>query len=48
MKTYNVCAVTSTRADYGVLRSLLLKLECEQQINLSVVVTGTYQKRSVG
>lgn len=42
MKTYNLCAVTSTRADYGLLRNLLLKLENEQQINLTVVVTGTH------
>lgn len=48
MKTYNVCAVTSTRADYGLLRSLLLKLECEQQITLSVIVTGTHLLKDFG
>ena len=48
MKTYNVCAVTSTRADYGLLRSLLLKLECEEQITLSVIVTGTHLLNDFG
>mgnify|MGYP004466011095 FL=1 len=48
MKTYNVCAVTSTRADYGLLRSLLLKLECEKQITLSVIVTGTHLLKNFG
>lgn len=48
MKTYNVCVLTSTRADYGVLRNLLLKMENEQQINLTIVVTGTHLLEDFG
>ena len=48
MKTYNVCVITSTRADYGVLRNLLLKMENEQQINLTIVVTGTHLLEDFG
>ena len=42
MKKYNIYVVTGTRAEYGLLRPLLLKLNSDQKINLHVIITGTH------
>lgn len=42
MNKYQICAVTSTRAEYGVLRPLLQRLEKNPLVDLDVIVTGTH------
>lgn len=39
---HSVCVVTGSRAEYGILRPLLLKLEREPFIDLQLVVTGSH------
>ena len=34
----NVCVVTGSRAEYGIMRALLLKLNKEQNIKLQTVI----------
>ena len=40
--SYRICAVTSTRADYGLLRNTLLRLNDNAKAELDLVVTGTH------
>lgn len=40
--TYHVCVATGTRAEYGVLRGLLLRLKNNEQIHLDLLVTGSH------
>lgn len=44
----NVCAVTGSRAEYGIMRALLLKLGKEQNIKLDVVVTAMHLEEKYG
>ena len=37
-----ICVVTSSRADYGLLKPLIKRLKDEADVNLSVVVTGMH------
>lgn len=37
-----IAAVTSTRADYGLLRPLLLALQADAQFHLRLLITGTH------
>ena len=41
-KKYSVCVVTGTRADYGVLRPLLIRLRDCPEIDLNLVATGSH------
>lgn len=41
-------ALTTNRADYGLLRYLLLELESHNEVELTVVVTGAHVKSSLG
>lgn len=43
-----VCAVTSTRADYGILTSLLKKLDADPVFDLTIAATGTHLLPSFG
>ena len=44
----NVCVVTGSRAEYGIMRALLLKLGKEQNIKLDVVVTAMHLDEKYG
>ena len=44
----NVCVVTGSRAEYGIIRALLLKLSKEQNIKLDVVVTAMHLEEKYG
>lgn len=44
----NVCVVTGSRAEYGIMRALLLKLGKEQNIKLDVVVTAMHLEEKYG
>lgn len=39
---HNVCVVTGSRADYGLLRSLLFRLRNDEGISLQLVVAGSH------
>ena len=43
-----IAVVTSTRAEYGILRPLLFKLHEDQGINLKLLVTGTHLLEKYG
>ena len=43
-----ICAVTTTRADYGIMRPLLLKLDKCDWCDLVLVVTGTHLLKAFG
>lgn len=45
---YNVCVVTGTRADYGVLRELLFRLKNNEEIDLNLLVTGSHLSENFG
>ncbi len=44
----NICIVTSTRADYGILSKLIKKINSDSFFNLSVIVTGTHLSKLHG
>lgn len=43
-----ICAVTSTRADYGLLHPLLKRMQNDIDIDLNVLVTGTHLDQDYG
>ena len=43
-----ISAITTTRADYGIMRPLLLKLNNEEWVDLKLVVTGTHLVKAFG
>ncbi len=45
---YNICVVTGTRAEYGVLRPVLYRLKECDTVNLNLVVTGTHLSEKFG
>lgn len=45
---YNVCVITGTRAEYGLLRELLFKLQNNEEIELKLVVTGSHLSSTFG
>lgn len=45
---YKVCVVTATRAEYGLLRPLLIKLKDNSEVELCLVVTGTHLSEKFG
>ena len=46
--SYNVCVVTGTRADYGLLRELLFRLKNNEEIDLNLLVTGSHLSEAFG
>lgn len=45
---YQVCVITGTRAEYGLLRELLFKLKANSNIDLKLVVTGSHLSDAFG
>lgn len=45
---YKICTITGTRADYGLLKELLLRFQQNPQIELDLVVTGTHLSKQFG
>ena len=45
---YKVCVVTGTRAEYGLLRPLLIKLNGHESIDMQLVVTGSHLSEQFG
>ena len=44
----NVCVLTGSRAEYGLLRSLLFRLRGDSEISLQLVVTGSHLSSAFG
>ncbi len=44
----SICIVTSSRAEYGILRPLIQKLLLEPQFNIRIAVTGTHLSEQFG
>lgn len=47
-KKLKIAAVTTTRADYGIMRPLLLKLSKQSWVDLQIVVSGTHLLKQFG
>jgi UDP-hydrolysing UDP-N-acetyl-D-glucosamine 2-epimerase len=47
-KKRNVCVLTGTRAEYGLLRSLMRAIEAEPKLNLQLAVTGMHLVKAFG
>lgn len=45
---YNICVVTGTRAEYGLLKPLLYKLKNSKDFLLKLAVTGSHLNRDLG
>ena len=45
---YNICVVTGTRADYGLLRELLIRLSNNPEVSLDLIVTGSHLSDKFG
>lgn len=43
-----ICIVTSSRAEYGILKPLMQKLLLEPQLNIKIAVTGTHLSEQFG
>lgn len=47
-RRFKICVLTTTRADYGILRPLLCRLFQDQQIDLRIAVSGTHLSNLFG
>lgn len=45
---HKICVVTGTRADYGLLRELLLRLKANKNVELILAVTGSHLSKAFG
>lgn len=45
---YDICVVTGTRADYGLLHELLIRLKNNLEVSLDLVVTGSHLSDKFG
>ena len=48
MKNRNICVVTGTRADYGLLSRLIKTLKNDQDLNLQIIATGMHLSPEFG
>ena len=48
MKTIKICLVTANRAEYGILRDLIISINKENNFKLDVVVTGSHLDKKFG
>ena len=47
-KFKKICIVTGNRAEYGLLRNLIIKIDKTNSIKLSLIVTGTHLSKKYG
>lgn len=47
-KKINILAITSTRADFGILSNLLKKINNDKFINFNLIVTGSHTSKKFG
>ncbi|MCB0307929.1 MAG: UDP-N-acetylglucosamine 2-epimerase (hydrolyzing) [Bdellovibrionales bacterium] len=48
IKNRNICAISSTRADYGLLLSTLTEINNSSDFTLQLIVTGTHLSKAFG
>ena len=48
MKKINILAITSTRADFGILSNLLKKINNDKFFNFNLIVTGSHTSKKFG
>ncbi len=48
MKKKHICVITGTRAEYGLLKSLIQKIEESNKLKLSLLVTGMHLLKKYG
>lgn len=44
----NIAVLTTTRAEYGLMRQLIFKLNCDNRFRLNLLVTGTHLSKKFG
>ena len=47
-KKVKICFITSTRAEYGLIKSLMRKIACNENFILQIIVTGTHLSKRHG
>ena len=47
-KKVKICFITSTRAEYGLLKSLMRKIAFNENFILQIIVTGTHLSKRHG
>jgi UDP-N-acetylglucosamine 2-epimerase len=40
MQKKNICVITGSRAEYGLLRNLCIAIKKDSKLNLQIIVTG--------
>jgi GDP/UDP-N,N'-diacetylbacillosamine 2-epimerase (hydrolysing) len=43
-----ICVITSTRADFGILKKLILKLKANKLFNVKIIASGTHFNKKFG
>ena len=43
-----ISIISSSRADYGILKNLIVKLNKEKKFNLDFIVTGSHLEKKYG
>ena len=43
-----VCIITSTRADFGLLKNLIIKIKEDKSFSLKVIASGTHFSKKFG
>ena len=43
-----ICVITSSRAEYGLLRNLIKKISIQKSLTLQLVVSGTHLSKEYG
>ena len=44
-KSQSLSIISSSRADYGILKNLILKIKKDKKINLKFIVSGTHLEK---
>ena len=45
-KVKNICVVTGSRADFGIINNLLKNLDTHKKSRIKLIVTGTHLKKN--
>jgi len=48
IKRKNICVLTGTRAEYGLLRPIMLAIQSSKKLNLKLIVTGMHFSKNHG
>ena len=48
MEKYRICVITATRAEYGLLSSVIKRIQDDPECELQLIVTGTHMEEAFG